>query len=116
MQKNFGGGVLWSRLLQWHVGRCFRFRSARSCVSSSGIVVQSDALSSASPSLTKAEARQGLGRLFGGWASLSVERGMSGDDDGSALGVDVREKRLGMQQYGGTYMQADAVFQASLPL
>eukprot|EP00983_Pelagomonas_calceolata_P060927 1146590-Pelagomonas_calceolata.AAC.1 len=37
------------------------------------------------------------------------------DDDGSALQVDVGEKSLGMQQYGGTHMQADAVLEASLP-
>eukprot|EP00983_Pelagomonas_calceolata_P069206 1150287-Pelagomonas_calceolata.AAC.5 len=33
--------------------------------------------------------------------------------DGSAIGVDVGERSLGMLQYGGTYMQADAVFEAT---
>eukprot|EP00983_Pelagomonas_calceolata_P129259 1161592-Pelagomonas_calceolata.AAC.2 len=31
-----------------------------------------------------------------------------GDDDGSALGIDVGEKSSGMQQNGGAYNQADA--------
>eukprot|EP00967_Tisochrysis_lutea_P098325 scaffold145108_cov21-Tisochrysis_lutea.AAC.4 len=30
-------------------------------------------------------------------------------DDGSAIGADVRERSLGMLQYGGTYMPAVAV-------
>eukprot|EP00983_Pelagomonas_calceolata_P118291 1160492-Pelagomonas_calceolata.AAC.16 len=34
---------------------------------------------------------------------------------GTALGINIGEKSSGMQQYGGTYMQADAVFEASLP-
>ena len=34
-------------------------------------------------------------------------------DPGSSLGVDTGERELGMQQYKGGYMQADAVFEAT---
>eukprot|EP00983_Pelagomonas_calceolata_P075845 1153181-Pelagomonas_calceolata.AAC.2 len=35
------------------------------------------------------------------------------DPDGSVIGVDVGERSLGMQQYGGTYMPANAVLKAT---
>eukprot|EP00983_Pelagomonas_calceolata_P122104 1160874-Pelagomonas_calceolata.AAC.11 len=44
---------------------------------------------------------------------MSGEVLWDGDTDGSAIGVDVGERSLRMQQYGGTYMPADAVVEAT---